>query len=213
MKRISISLAVAALLFSAIPVWAAQWDRELTLATTTGQRTVTLRTFWGEALERGTPFLPIRVGPTGPVALPPGTFNPSGTVTDTVPIGDSYACYAIMLLHGLPGQLSNVECFAPGTATGLAPPTVTMFSCSQLTDSCTSGAPRISVSWTAPLGEFTGYTVVTFSDGGTHASSMPRGQTSTGSQAFTTPTCYVVFVMNGIIPVGQSDLMCAFPMS
>ena len=213
MKPISLVLAVVTLFATALPSSAAEWSRQITLLTATGNRTVTVSTHWSEFFEQGTPFQPLRLGPSGLAALPQGTFNPSGSVVDIVPLGDAYACYAIMLLHGLPGTLSHLSCFFPGTAVGLAPPATSLEICSRPTDLCLAGgAPRARIGWSPPAGEFTSYAVIAVSDGQPQVTPVAKSADRfITTQLFTTATCYVVFVVNGVVPVGRSNVMCALP--
>jgi hypothetical protein len=194
------------------------WTRHLLLDTAPFSRTIAIHTDWWSAPYR---FLAGRLRPSGELMLLPTSTAQSSSMnwTDTIPLQDATACYLTAPYpESFPGSVpytSDLGCVIPGSATGLAPARVVLQTqqCQGICSTYFHVTPyhTTTLSWIAPSGEFTGYTVVQLVGG--VLTSVPKTK---GSESFTAPLdqagCYGVFVLNGTATVGNSDVLCTAPL-
>jgi hypothetical protein len=122
---------------------------------------------------------------------------------DDSPIVGEVNCYVVTPVDaaGTPIGRSDMLCVKPGSATGQAPPRVSI----EL-----NGSESVFLRWSPPGGQ-TGYMLI--------AHSLATGEqtqistTSIVRQHLTNgmPFCYVIIPGNGVTPLGASDQFCAFP--
>jgi hypothetical protein len=112
-------------------------------------------------------------------------------------------CYVVTPVDasGAPVGQSEMLCVKPGSASGQAPPDM----------SIALSGPNARLYWDGPGGQ-TGYLLIVHSlESGTQTQ-IPLSFASTfphNTQG--TPFCYVLIPGNGTTPLGASDLFCAFP--